>query len=198
MAAKAPDRRVERTRRLLHQALMSLITEKHYESITVQEILDRADVGRSTFYMHYQGKDALLADGLQHLKGLLSSAQSTSAAPPGRTYERIIAFSLTMFEHAAGHRGLLRAALSSGAEPVVRRQIHSVLSAVVGQEVERELRKRKRTTGPLSPELLTHSLVSTYISMLTWWLNSKSPSPARDMDAAYRVLILPCLDSIFG
>lgn len=97
-----------------------------------------------------------------------------------------------------GHRGLLRAALSSGAEPVVHRQIHSVLSAVVGQEVERELRKRKRTTGPLSPELFTHSLASTYISMLTWWLNSKSPSPARDMDAAYRVLILPCLDSIFG
>jgi AcrR family transcriptional regulator len=192
------DRRVERTRRLLHQALMSCIVEKRYESITVQEILDRADVGRSTFYMHYQDKDELLAAGLQHLKGVLNSVQSASAAPPGRPYERILGFSLAMFEHASGHRELLRALLGSSAEPVVRREIYSVLTAVVGQEVEKELQRRKRATCPISPELLIHSLVSTYISMLTWWLNSKNPVPPKDMDAAYRHLILPGLGSIFG
>ena len=47
------DRRVQRTRHLLNEALMSLIMEKGYEAITVQDIIDRANLGRSTFYAHY-------------------------------------------------------------------------------------------------------------------------------------------------
>jgi hypothetical protein len=50
----------------------------------------------------------------------------------------------------------------------------------------------------VSPELLAHFLVSTYISVLTWWLNSKNPLSPKDVDVAYRHLILPCLASIFG
>jgi AcrR family transcriptional regulator len=72
MTENITDRRVQRTRRLLHKAL-SLILEKKYESITVQELLDRADVGRSTFYMHFQDKDELLLSGFQYLQSFLES-----------------------------------------------------------------------------------------------------------------------------
>src|SRR5215471_19459582 len=75
---KTPDRRVQRTRRLLHKALMSCILEKKYESITVQEILDRADVGRSTFYTHFRDKDELLVSGFGEVQRLLKSAQTAS------------------------------------------------------------------------------------------------------------------------
>jgi len=61
-----PDRRVRRTRESLHKALISLALEKHYDSITVQEILDRADVGRSTFYTHFQSMDELLIPALRN------------------------------------------------------------------------------------------------------------------------------------
>lgn len=54
------DRRVRRTRRALHQALIGLMLERGYARITVQDILDRADVGRSTFYAHFRNKDDLL------------------------------------------------------------------------------------------------------------------------------------------
>src|SRR5260221_9931268 len=168
------DRRVQRTRRLLHRALMSLILEKRYESITVQEILDRADVGRSTFYMHFQDKDELLVSGFQHLQSLLKSALAASAALPGKSYERIIGFSLAMFEHVVEYRRVIRALLGSNAEAVVRRHIHSALIAVIGQEVKMELQRRKRGNCPVSPELLTHFLVSTHISVLIWWLNSRN------------------------
>ncbi len=57
------DRRVRRTRESLHKALISLALEKNYDSITVQEVLDRADVGRSTFYTHFQSMDELLSLG---------------------------------------------------------------------------------------------------------------------------------------
>ena len=106
---KTPDRRVQRTRRLLHKALMSCILEKKYESITVQEVLDRADVGRSTFYMHFRDKDELLVSGFGELQSLLKSAQGASAAIPGRSYERVIGFSLAMFEHASEYQRVNRA-----------------------------------------------------------------------------------------
>lgn len=198
MREKTTDRRVQRTRRLLHKALMSLILEKKYESITVQEILDRADVGRSTFYLHFQDKDELLFSGFQYLESFLESVQATSTTPLGKSYERIIRFSLPMFEHAQEYRRVNRALLGSNAEAVVRRRIHSVLAGIVSRELKLELQSGKHRNGPISPELLGHFLVSTFVSVLTWWLNSKNPVSPTDIDVAYRHLVLPCLASIFG
>src|SRR5690349_21251623 len=92
VTGKRADRRVQRTRRLLHEALLSLIHEKRYEVITVQEILDRADIGRSTFYMHFKDKDELLFSGLENVNILVKSAQA--ATSPDSPSERIIGFSL--------------------------------------------------------------------------------------------------------
>lgn len=197
MPGKTVDRRVQRTQKLLHQALMSLILEKKYESITVQEILDRADVGRSTFYLHFRDKDELLVSGFQYLQGFLESVQRAAAAEPGKPYERVVGFSQAMFEHAQEYRRVNRAMLGSSAEVVVRRQIQWVLAGVVRRELELEWRRRKHANGPISPELLSHFLVSTFVSVLTWWLNSKNPMSPRDIDVAYRRLVLPCLASIF-
>ncbi len=63
MVRQKTDRRVQRTRQLLHDALISLILQKGYDRITVQDIVDRANVGRSTFYDHFQDKDDLRKDG---------------------------------------------------------------------------------------------------------------------------------------
>ena len=103
-----------------------------------------------------------------------------------------------MFEHVVEYREVIRALLGSNAEAVVRRHIHSALVEVVGQEVKMELQRRKPGNCPVSPGLLAYFLVSTYISVLTWWLNSKNPVSPKDIDVAYRRLVLPCLASIFG
>ncbi len=60
MTEKTPDRRVRRTRENLFSALSELMQEKRYNKITIQDIIDRADVGRSTFYAHFETKDDLL------------------------------------------------------------------------------------------------------------------------------------------
>lgn len=191
------DRRVRKTRGLLHEALMSLIAEKKYELITVQEVLDRADVGRSTFYTHFQDKDELLVTGFEHFKNRLASAQASSTAASGMSYERIIGFSLGMFKHVNEYRHVLRGLLGSNAETVVRRHLHSALIGVIQPEVKTQLRARNKAECPVSPELLTHFLASTYVSVLTSWLDSKNPVPPKGIDAAYRQLVLPCLASIF-
>jgi hypothetical protein len=76
MKGKKEDRRIGRTRKMMHEALMALIVEKGYESVTVQDILDRADLGRSTFYSHYRSKDELLLSGFDHLRTMLEETVS--------------------------------------------------------------------------------------------------------------------------
>jgi AcrR family transcriptional regulator len=85
----------------LYDALASLIREKAHDSISVKEILDRANVGRSTFYMHFRDKDDLLVSGIHDM--LRSIPPKGSPSPTGR-YDRIIGFSLPIFEHIYQHR----------------------------------------------------------------------------------------------
>src|SRR3972149_751590 len=70
MTQNVLDRRVQKTRKLLQDALIELVAEKGYESVTIQEILDKANVGRSTFYSHFQDKDQLLHSILDRLDEL--------------------------------------------------------------------------------------------------------------------------------
>ena len=60
MGSRKVDRRIQRTRQLLEDALIALILEKGYDKITVQNIFDQANAGRSTFYSHSLDKDDLM------------------------------------------------------------------------------------------------------------------------------------------
>ena len=75
------DRRIQKTKNLLHDALGYLIREKPYDAIVVQEILDRANVGRSTFYMHFRDKDDLLVSGIHDM---LQSVHATESPSSGK------------------------------------------------------------------------------------------------------------------
>ena len=91
VARKAADRRVQRTEQLLRAALMSLIQEKGFEALSVQDIIDRANVGRATFYAHFENKEDLLASGIHdyllkplspsQLRDSLVQAQAVFSAP---------------------------------------------------------------------------------------------------------------------
>src|SRR5262245_2846443 len=97
---RANDRRVQKTELLLHQALGSLIREKPYDDIAVNAILDRANVGRSTFYTHFRDKHELLASGIQHM---MTAAPVPAARSLPRS-ERVVQFSRPIFEHIDRHR----------------------------------------------------------------------------------------------
>jgi AcrR family transcriptional regulator len=92
------DRRVLRTQKLLRQALFALMGEKDYESITVQDILEKADVGRSTFYVHFRNKDDLLKSGLEMFRAWLFEAQK-NARESSQSPDIVLGFTLALFEH---------------------------------------------------------------------------------------------------
>ena len=107
-AGRSLDRRVRRTRAALTRALVDLVLAKRYRSITVQDLLDRADVGRSTFYSHYRGKDDLLLRSFEAMLEVLDACLDDDAPEAGR-----LAPVEELFRHVGGfrdfHRALVRA-----------------------------------------------------------------------------------------
>src|SRR5262245_35977421 len=97
--AKAPDRRVQRTQRLLQDALISLIEERGYEDLSVQDIIDRANVGRATFYAHFDNKEDLLVSRLDGFRESLQARQKQALAQTARADDRVFAYSRAMFVH---------------------------------------------------------------------------------------------------
>src|SRR5512145_1813977 len=115
MAVEKVDRRVRRTKDMLRGALLALIKEKGYERITVQEIIDRADVGRSTFYAHFRDKEDLLVYGLEELR------EPFGSTPVGNRRGAGGSPSLAVFEHFARYNDVWSAmARRRGAEVFVR------------------------------------------------------------------------------
>jgi len=101
------DRRIRRTRQALQGALVTLMAEKGYEAVTVQDVIDRADVGRSTFYAHYSDKSVLLQDSLERVRETMRPEPLT-VSPDRR---RPLSFSLPMLQHVSEQQNLLRALL---------------------------------------------------------------------------------------
>src|ERR1700704_3912144 len=113
MAKDAIDRRSLRTKAMLQHALNSLIQKKGYDAITIKDICDAANVGRSTFYAHYTSKDDLKRSGFEPLRRQLVDRQKEALATARDGKSRSLAFSLTMFEHARDHREHYRALVGS-------------------------------------------------------------------------------------
>jgi AcrR family transcriptional regulator len=189
-----PDRRVRRTRESLHKALISLALEKHYDSITVQEVLDRADVGRSTFYTHFQSMDELLISGTQELRKTLHAALENHRKSAKR-HENVIAFSRAMFDHAYGYRNVY---LNTGAWPVVRQQLQDVIEELIRRECKAEITKLKTANSDVPVDLFVHYLTSAFFAVLIWWMDRRSRLTPSQIDEVFRSLVLPTVHTVLG
>jgi AcrR family transcriptional regulator len=192
-----PDRRVRRTRELLHKALISLTLEKSYDSITVQEVLDRADVGRSTFYTHFESLDELLASGTHQLRTTLNSALENQRKSSKR-HENVVAFSRAMFEHAHGYRNVYFALLNTGAWPIVRQQLQEILEDLIRRESKAEIAKLKAADSEVPVELFVHYLTSAFFAVLIWWMDRRSRLTPSQIDEVFRSLVLPTVHAVLG
>ncbi len=191
MAGRADDRRVQRTQALLRDALMDLMLEKGYEALTIQEIIDRANVGRSTFYAHFLDKQALLESVLEELHGYLAQQVVAPAGAPG-----LLGFSLAMFQHAQSHRRLYHAMIGKQSGALVRERIQSILVELVRRELTALKPAGAAPHHPL--DALVHHTVGAYMGLLTWWLDQKSPGSAEEMDRAFRAMTLPGIAAALG
>ena len=184
MTEQKVDRRIRRTRKRLKEALISLILEKKYERITVQEILDRADVGRSTFYLHYRDKDHLLVSGmpenLLHFGG--DESDENEILPP----------MTELFEHAQENYHLFKALIGSEGIAIVLKTVRQTLSEDWQKRIV-SIQATKKSIRLPAP-VIAHYLSGAFMSLLTWWLDANMPHSPAEMNDMFHELAMKGLD----
>lgn len=188
MAQPRLDRRVRRTRTAIHQALISLMREKGYDAVTVTDIIDRADVGRSTFYTHFTDKSDVLDESLAGLAEFLRAHRATGSG-------RLFGFSRAMFEHVQEQRPLLQALLGRRGGAVVHDRIARMLTDLVSEELT-AVTAGRQSTVPV--DLVVTGVVGAYLALLARWLDERETRTPQEMDAAFRRLVLPGVKAATG
>jgi len=176
---KAIDRRVQRTRQLLQNSLSELILDKGYEKVTVQDVIDRANVGRSTFYAHFQDKEELLLSGFEPLRAEFEDFLT------GQTFddESPWALSLSMFQHVQTKQGGY----------ITLTHVQKYLFGYLLQHLKQGMPKKNKS---IPPELLAHYVASSFIALLTWWIDNNYPFPAEQINDYFRKLVEPGVHEI--
>ena len=186
MAKKTTDRRVQRTRKLLQDALVAMMIEKGYEGTTVQDIIDRANVGRATFYAHFADKETLLASRLEDLRALLTERLRQA---PGS-----LGFSLAMLEHARDHLPVYGAIVGRESGAFVLQRIHRMIADLAGLDLKAHSFKGTAEQRALAVE----SIAGAFMSVLTWWLDHGAELPPADVDLIFRRLVMRGLAAELG
>ena len=191
------DRRVQRTRQLLSDALMSLIVEKDYNSITVQNIIDRANLGRSTFYTHYQDKEDLLLSGIEEVvHHLIGSVDNAPMEAEGNGQSRRILSTLPIFRHAQEQHRLHQAMVGGRGLEVIIKTIQIHLSGHIQKQIELLLPAGQTPSVP--PPVIANYLAGTLLTLLTWWLDNNMPYPPERMDEMFQELAMPGVWAVLG
>jgi AcrR family transcriptional regulator len=187
---KKVDRRMQRNRQLLREALLSLVREKGFEPVRVQDIIDRANVGRATFYAHFDNKEDLLLSGLDELRSSLKNRQRQALGGSGPAHERLFAFSRELFEHAEAHRELIRAMAKERSAGLVRQALHRIVVDLARADVEAVVTDE---AGSAAAEAVVQFTAGALFGFLTWWLEARSRPGVQEADALFRRLAMSAL-----
>ncbi len=184
MKQQKADRRSQRTYRLVSSAFAELMGEKPYEEILVQDILDRADIGRTTFYAHYFDKEDVLNSIVEQELEMLTHQ---IAHAPAR--QRVVP-SLELFEHVyhSQNQQFLALMRSRAGEP-----LWEALQTALGLAIEPALSTlyAEKRSPPIPLPVVSEYLAGAFLTLLKWWLAADMPYPPEQMESIFQQLALP-------
>ena len=184
------DRRSLRTYQLVSTAMMDLLSERPYDAITVQDILDRANIGRSTFYAHYYDKEDVLESITEQMLDLFSQGmQRVEVGPellPG----------LELFRHAKQMHKQLHILLKGQSGEVLLKTTQALVSRNIEQNLVSTLSEKRSPSVPL--EVVSQYLAGAFLNFLKWWLEAEMPYSPERMDEMFQQLAMPGVWAIVG
>lgn len=191
------DRRVQRTQQLLMQALEGLIMEKPYADITVQDIIDRANVGRSTFYAHYLDKDHLLKSNIEKVRDAFAAQYEKTLKKPhpahsgGNLHPVRLEATLFLFQHAQSYHPLYKALVGKRGGEWVTQQFKDYFTELLRTHLS-ELKPGERARDvPL--EVLVQYMANALMGLLIWWLEQDLPYSAEQMNQWFHTMTVQSL-----
>jgi AcrR family transcriptional regulator len=182
------DRRSQRTYHLVNTALTELLLEKRYDAITIQDILDRANIGRSTFYAHYFDKEDVLMGMAEQILEQLSKPLFHRNAGQG------IIPSLELFQHVQEHYQYFQAMERGHAGE----KLWETGQVLLSKTIEQTLASTCAATGTPSVPLavVAQYLAGAFLNLLKWWLKAEMPYSPEQMERIFQQLALPGVGAI--
>jgi AcrR family transcriptional regulator len=177
------DRRSQRTRHLLSEALVELIREKGYDSITVSDIIQRANVGRSTFYAHYRDKDDLFVGEMDRVIEVLGQRVPDEQ-------ETLLFPSLGLFRHVGEEYELYKALVWTPGIDLLIKHMQKLLSQRIKLGLE-----RSGQSYDLPLPILANFIAGNFLTLLKWWLENKRIYSPEQMDEIFKKLTLQGIQS---
>ena len=203
-----PDRRVQRTRQALRNALMELIKEKGFDAISVEEITQRADLGRATFYLHYKDKEDLLIDEFSELANervrTLSAIPFSAWLPDAENPDQPVENKpsppfLMVFQHIADHAELYRILLKSEKSDRILGRIRKIITQSITEFMQTKV---ENDPIPLLFEvpidLLAAYFSGALLSCVNWWLEQGKSYSTEEMTRMFQRLFFPGARKILG
>ena len=191
------DRRVQRTRERLQQALIELIGDRGYDAITIQEIVDRANVGRTTFYGHYGSKDDLF---MSCHEAIVSEFQAGPLYPHPLSREELLspdppAGMISAYRHLEEAWGRLSPIFQGKDGPLILRRIRERSA----QELEANLRAAfAEAKSRLPLDVLANYLAGAQIALMQWWLEKRRPHTPEILAQTFHRLQRAAIREAFG
>ena len=188
MDQEKKDRRIRKTRQLLRSTLLALLKEKRYEDISVQDIIERADVARSTFYVHYVDKDDLLTG--QHgifAENLGEQLTSHSGAQPTSGFS-----SRVWFYHIQAQGDILKVIAKDSAMELAMKTLRGIIHESVRNGMQAHA--QMNTSVPLP--LLVDYLTDTLMTLIKWWFKDGMKYTPEQMDEMFQRLVVPGVSSV--
>ncbi len=191
------DRRVQRTRELLQKTLIELISERGYDAITIQDIVDHANVARTTFYVHYSSKDDLFMSCHESIVG---EFQSGTLHPHPLSREELLSPEvpsgmISAYQHLEAARARLYPIFQGKDGPLILRRIRD-LSA---QEIEANLRTVFAEADSAVPlDVLATCLAGAQIALVQWWLEKRQPHAPEILAQTFHRLQRAAIRDAFG
>lgn len=194
MSDQQIDRRVRRTRQALQDALISLILEKGYDTVTIEEITDRADLGRTTFYLHFRDKEELLLQAVEsivedfiekHIMDLERELTPELTAESLRVNldERILFY---VFEHARENADLYKVMLrGEGSSKTTER-----MRLLISEEAIKRLQHHPAVELKVPLNFFGAYFAGALIEVVTWWLENDQPYTVEDMVEYFQQLFI--------
>ena len=189
MSSKKADPRVRRTRQLLRDALLDLIREKGFEAITIQDLTDRAQLNRVTFYLHYRDKQDLLTRSMEDmLDELVAKAELVPLHNPASEIDRGLERFIGLFEHVAHHKDFYRIMLGEDGMASFAAQMRAYIEQFVYQRIEAKQAEVKHLQVPTN--IYSRFMAAAYVGVIAWWLENDQPhSPTRMAEWLWRLTL---------
>jgi AcrR family transcriptional regulator len=178
------DRRSQRTRQLVGDAFVQLLRERGYSAITVSDIIERADIGRSTFYSHYQDKDDLFVAQLDQVIEMLSQHMPNPRELPFFP-------SLGLFRHVSEEYELYKAIVWTPGIDLFIKHLQTSLSHRIEQGFQ-ESGWKFETPVPV----MANFIAGSFLTLLKWWLENKMVYSPEQMEAMFKKLTMSGIEKM--